>query len=778
MDRRPATALLMWLLLLLCPPLLQATNGMFPLFMGGRAAGRGGVDFAIANDATAINTNPAGIGFIRGKMFDFTIGAFFPRVSFENAINGKIHSDFEPIPFGSFAMVWDTPGQALDMVSDPIVYLFDTPTHSDYLLLSAGRPYPLPQASRNKGEGVLEAQVQQFQPGLTLMAYGRGATISDIRVYGYSQPAPTRKVLFSCDRLPDLPAYCVVTSIAARFEWRGSSKRQALTLRLQAETEQEVVKFTASGHGWQQGYLALVWEKDRLPANIELTVPADGDFQVRNLKVTIGYRLEKTYYWQQLHQNNHTVAIQKARYCLLATDQRRHRIDSGDHPRRLTLPQSIPLPHGQQLSQIKVYYHYQLDRKVSNRFLRVALHQDGQVLDTVCHQKAYTSPGESVPICRRQADQEMPAPDRGSGFKFGFGVFPQAGAKYTINVKTDDLFPEGIENRVDMMFVSVAPALAYRVADRFSIGIALNFNYSRMEMDGLISQSVNLLAGRPIEGESLTFGEFLRSDRGIDNVRGEVDSDYLEAFGVGGRIGFMWKVSDRLHIGAVYSPKTWMTVSKGKATVDFTRHFQDPQLVDITTIARLILPNNARYGFINHYDMELTMNLPQRAGVGLSYLVLDNLLLSADFQWIDYSDTQYHIDMDLRNGDNIDFNTLAGSTDIEPVLRLGWKDQYVIAVGIVWQPSSQWILRAGYNYGNNPIPKEYLNPQMAAISEHHLTFGASYMINRNITIHAAVECALPSRLRSGAVNVAHEKFADSELSFYSIDAVLGVSVYF
>ncbi|MBI4576103.1 MAG: outer membrane protein transport protein [Planctomycetes bacterium] len=47
-----------------------ASNGARMIASGTRSNGRGGTDVAIADDASAINTNPAGLGFGRGARFD------------------------------------------------------------------------------------------------------------------------------------------------------------------------------------------------------------------------------------------------------------------------------------------------------------------------------------------------------------------------------------------------------------------------------------------------------------------------------------------------------------------------------------------------------------------------------------------------------------------------------------------------------------------------------------------------------------------------------------
>jgi hypothetical protein len=64
------------------------------------------------------------------------------------------------------------------------------------------------------------------------------------------------------------------------------------------------------------------------------------------------------------------------------------------------------------------------------------------------------------------------------------------------------------------------------------------------------------------------------------------------------------------------------------------------------------------------------------------------------------------------------------------------------AIGIAYDLTVKVVLRAGYNYGRNPIPTNSLNPLLAAISEHHVTFGGEYAFSPKWQVSTAVEYAL------------------------------------
>lgn len=110
-SRLATPALALGLALSAAAPAL-ATNGPKPTAYGARAAGRGGVDYAYADDATGPTTNPAGMGFTWGNRYDTNWALLFPRVEWTNA-HGTFKNEervFFAVPTYSFGVVLD-PGK-------------------------------------------------------------------------------------------------------------------------------------------------------------------------------------------------------------------------------------------------------------------------------------------------------------------------------------------------------------------------------------------------------------------------------------------------------------------------------------------------------------------------------------------------------------------------------------------------------------------------------------------------------------------------------------------
>jgi len=71
-----------------------------------------------------------------------------------------------------------------------------------------------------------------------------------------------------------------------------------------------------------------------------------------------------------------------------------------------------------------------------------------------------------------------------------------------------------------------------------------------------------------------------------------------------------------------------------------------------------------------------------------------------------------------------------------------------LSIGAAYSPISELALRAGYNYGKNPVPNKYLNALFPAIVENHVTFGAGYAFNERFSADASLVYALESDARN------------------------------
>jgi long-chain fatty acid transport protein len=113
-------------------------------------------------------------------------------------------------------------------------------------------------------------------------------------------------------------------------------------------------------------------------------------------------------------------------------------------------------------------------------------------------------------------------------------------------------------------------------------------------------------------------------------------------------------------------------------------------------------------------------------------------MIVADYKWINWKDVMKNFRMTFT-ADQSDSNNMSAAfggapaadfrgQTMDATLYQNWKDQHVIMIGAGYNVATDWTLRAGLNYANNPIPDTYLNALFPAIEKSHVTIGVGYQI--------------------------------------------------
>jgi long-chain fatty acid transport protein len=169
-------------------------------------------------------------------------------------------------------------------------------------------------------------------------------------------------------------------------------------------------------------------------------------------------------------------------------------------------------------------------------------------------------------------------------------------------------------------------------------------------------------------------------------------------------------------------------------------------------------------------DDDLELESPQQAGFGIAYDFFDTgLLLETNVKWLNWSDAEGYQDFD-------------------------WKDQWVLAIGAQYKATDKLVLRAGYNYAENPV-KEHNNfngltqttvqgktlPStyyyetfrligFPAIVEHHITAGIGYKFTDYFSLDLGFVYAFENSMtESGTDPFGTAVTIESTLSETSID---------
>ncbi len=249
----------------------------------------------------------------------------------------------------------------------------------------------------------------------------------------------------------------------------------------------------------------------------------------------------------------------------------------------------------------------------------------------------------------------------------------------------------GAKVGIDLIQLYIAPTVSYKVNERFSVGASLNLIAQSFEATGLFA-----FAGDGTNGPQYSVNPSAVTNNGHDN-----------SYGASIRLGLMYDINDRVTIGATYQSKGWMTEFD-----DYAGLFADGGDFDI----------------------------PQNYGVGIAIKATDKLDIAADIMRIDYGS----------------INAIGNSPNIQKPFGaddgpgFGWEDQTIFKIGAVYQYNNALKLRAGYNYGENPVKTEglgfALNTLAPGVSEHHLTLGFTYDLDQDSSITGSYLHAFSSKV--------------------------------
>lgn len=264
----------------------------------------------------------------------------------------------------------------------------------------------------------------------------------------------------------------------------------------------------------------------------------------------------------------------------------------------------------------------------------------------------------------------------------------------------------GEEIRSEVGVGRVMFPLAYQVNDALAVAAQLDIVWAtmdvRMDIDG--QTFAMLAAGTPGVGHvsgsllgampatTVNFARFDFSDGNDFNGK-------AKGHGYAGKLGFVYRINDRLSIGGTYHSKT--------AIDDLTA---DGATVKIGTA----MGTQTMTGKITVVDFQW----PETFGVGLSWQATPKLMLAGDVKHISWSDAMK--DFVLR------FETAGGA--MTSTMEQNWTDQTVLMLGGQYLLADGLALRAGVNLASNPVPEGTLNPLFPAIIKNHFTAGLGWRL--------------------------------------------------
>jgi len=207
-------------------------------------------------------------------------------------------------------------------------------------------------------------------------------------------------------------------------------------------------------------------------------------------------------------------------------------------------------------------------------------------------------------------------------------------------------------------FYKIAPGFGFRVNDKLSVGAALNIDYQSLA---------------------------------LSNPMYTLPQNQVYGFGV--TAGLIYKLNDRLQVGAAWVSKQNMDEFKWNTSAG---------------------------------AFEMAMDGPQQFSLGLAFKPVPGLLIEADVKHIQFGDVLDSIAVG---------RPAAYAGPIPASFNFGWEDQTVFALGVQKEINPKTTVRVGFNYGESPIGPEDVKNNIGslAVTEKHVSLGVTRKLSDKVS---------------------------------------------
>lgn len=293
------------------------------------------------------------------------------------------------------------------------------------------------------------------------------------------------------------------------------------------------------------------------------------------------------------------------------------------------------------------------------------------------------------------------------------------------------------------------PSIAVAVAPGLSIGGSITGVYAQIRDFRMpFSMSPNAAAGFGGIGQldPAVYGPLFQN---VSEVTAYGDSKGYDGMTWAADVGIAYRAPNGVAFSASWSPERAIHVAGGTATIDMTTQFTqllqamvaaraqahgeapaDAQKAVLQQLAGVGL--NLQAGMVGQYAAATTLTLPMTLGGGLSIPVNSSWTLVAELEWRRWSTAEDTMPFTLTNGTNPNLNLMlngsATNGDFKYPFRLLWKDAVTAKAGTSYRLASGNVLRAGFMYGQNPVPENTVFITFPAISSKAVTVGTTWSL--------------------------------------------------
>ena len=136
-----------------------------------------------------------------------------------------------------------------------------------------------------------------------------------------------------------------------------------------------------------------------------------------------------------------------------------------------------------------------------------------------------------------------------------------------------------------------------------------------------------------------------------------------------------------------------------------------------------------------HYNAAAKNKFPEEISAGAAWKFRSKWRAALQVDWVGWSDAFNSLPVSVTGGNNLKLNSAN--------VPLNWSDEFVYRAGLEYELTERIALRAGYAYGESPVPDSTLLPLTAGLVEHAFTAGIGYHWRR-WQVDLAYQYALPA----------------------------------
>ncbi|MBI5394439.1 MAG: outer membrane protein transport protein [Verrucomicrobia bacterium] len=260
-----------------------------------------------------------------------------------------------------------------------------------------------------------------------------------------------------------------------------------------------------------------------------------------------------------------------------------------------------------------------------------------------------------------------------------------------------------------LKILNVAPTVAYRINDQWSVGAGLNIYRGSTELKRMVSW-----APFPVPDSRFKF-------KGV-------------GYALGGTAGVLFKLNEQHTFGMNY---------------------RSPFQIDMEGDARLYSPPPipSDYG---PSKTKARMQFPQSASLGYAFRPIKDLKIEFDLEWTNWDMVN---DVRLRSS-NPNFDALVAPA--ANTLSFDWMDSFFYELGLQYDISNHWALRAGYIFSENSVPNRTFGPAVPDADRHVFSIGGGCSF-RHINVDVVYQYSLVEdrTVSTSAVTAANGKWESS-----------------